>query len=517
MEEYIEELISKLPKVTGIQMEQNALLRANYMSPGFISFINNAYSTILDIFNKCKISEKKRKCNWCRLCAHLHNVFGSQLYREEIMQAFQLKQVTANANAICTRIYFDLLNIVSAKEAKECQDSKLDNYLAQLHDEETLDSLDKSSLRYIAGACIHSVRNSFQRTAMQNVFKDHLKAKITKRTHQLTSRLIGSKTALEAETVEPESLLKLLHNNTGGLLFVTDETFVFFKLLMVKVKFFQNMMRVQIDPQLAYLKAIHNIMVDVDIVNSWLNLFQSEQTTTSCICVENEEDEESIETEKESMADLDLEEVLVLDILQKVVIYFYRVHLNEQVDQLKDFVLEKPKTFQLRHTLDESTRNPSTKNRVEYPCGICLKECIDITSTRNPVFEDFSVQCDKCSKWFHYICQNLTGKEAELKDGSTLPYFCSNCKITQSPIVSKPNESTVDAVSSNEDNEMELDVPIARGRGRGRGRGHARGRAKQSIEQGDNVPTPSVTSNPTCPQTRSRSGRLLKPNKKYET
>ena len=213
-------------------------------------------------------------------------------------------------------------------------------------------------------------------------------------------------------------------------------------------------MRVQLDPQLAYLKAIQNIMVDVDIVNCWLQLFQSQPSQDSCECVQEEEEEDSefFEPEKESMADLELEEVLVLDILQKVVIYFCRVHLNEQVDQLKDFVLEKPKTFQLRHTLDESTRNPSTKIRVEYPCGICLKECIDITTTRKPVFEDFSVQCDKCSKWFHYICQNLTGKEPELKDGSTLPFFCSNCKITEIPNVSECQmNSVVDPVSSNEE------------------------------------------------------------------
>ena len=310
-------------------------------------------------------------------------------------------------------------------------------------------------------------------------------------------------------------------------MFVTDETFLFFKLLLVKVTFFQNIMRVQMDPQLAYLKAIQNIMVDIDIVNSWLNLFQSEQKTNSCICLEDQQDEEHVETESESMADLELEEVPVLDILQKVVIYFCRVHLNEQVDQLKDFVLEKPKTFQLRHTLDESTRNPSTKIRVEYPCGICLKECIDITSTRKPAFEDFSVECDKCSKWFHYICQNLTGKEPELKEGSTLPFFCSNCKSTEGGVSIENSESVTDVTSSDgeEAHEMDLQVPVARGRGhghgRGRGRGHGRGcgrgKAKQLNDKSDNVPTPSATSIPTVPQTRSRSGRLVKPNKKYDT
>ena len=236
LNEYIEDFIRKSPKITGIQMEQIALLKQHYRTPGFNSFINNAYSTVLDIFNKCKISKKKRKCNWCKLCAHLHNVFASQLYREEIMEAFQLKKVTANANAICTRIYFDLLNMISAKEATEAKSSKLEHFIAEHDSDQNLDALDKSSLRYIAGACIHSVRNTFRRTAMQNVFKDHLKAKITNKTHQLTSRLIGSKTALEGESVEPESLLKLMAKDTGGLLFVTDETFTFFQAIVGESK-----------------------------------------------------------------------------------------------------------------------------------------------------------------------------------------------------------------------------------------------------------------------------------------
>ena len=175
--EYIDDFIDKMPKLTGIQMEQIAILRENCLTPHFNTFLNNAYSTVLDIFTKCKISEKKQKCNWCRLCAHLHNVFSSQLYCEEIMEAFQLKKVTANANAICTRIYFDILNLISSKEATLSEERKLESYLAGLEEEHDLDSLDKSSLRYIAGACIHSVRNIFRRIAMQNVFKTNTKQK----------------------------------------------------------------------------------------------------------------------------------------------------------------------------------------------------------------------------------------------------------------------------------------------------------------------------------------------------
>ena len=77
------------------------------------------------------------------------------------------------------------------------------------------------------------------------------------------------------------------------------------------------------------------------------------------------------------------------------------------------------------------------------------------------------------------------------------------------------HESVLDVLTSEEEegHEMDLQVKVARGCGSG----HGRGRGKQSNEKGDNVPTPSETSKNAVPQTRSRSGRLVKPNKKYDT
>ena len=65
---------------------------------------------------------------------------------------------------------------------------------------------------------------------------------------------------------------------------------------------------------------------------------------------------------------------------------------------------------------------------IEFPCGHCGKECVDVESLKDSQFEDFSVGCDKCQNWFHYVCVGLKGDEPELRENSNLEYFCPKCK-----------------------------------------------------------------------------------------
>ena len=338
-DQYVEDFISKAPKLTGIQMEQLSILRANSGSADFKQFLCNGYSTITDLFNKCKICEKKRKCNWCRLCAHLHNIFGSQMYRQEMLKAFNLTKLTSNVNAVCTIIYFDFLHIVSSKESSAIITDKLKEFMESQSSSMELDNLDKSTLRYVGGACLHYVRNSMKKMAIENVYKNELKAKVMHRIHQLTAQLIGSKTSLENETLEPESLLKLMEKDTGGLLYVSDQTFDFFKLLLQRIQPHLNIMTIQMDPQLAYMKVLNSLDMDQDIVRYWLTLFHTNSSEQTCTCAteENMEEQEEMCLSAENMwQDLELDESLLLTILDKVLVYFCRVYLNEKVDHLKD-------------------------------------------------------------------------------------------------------------------------------------------------------------------------------------
>ena len=109
--------------------------------------------------------------------------------------------------------------------------------------------------------------------------------------------------------------------------------------------------------------------------------------------------------------------------------YFASVHLSDVLSKYKDVKISKQKSTSLLHALiagvTEKDMNP---NKMDFPCGICGNACIEIESIKDPQFEDQSISCDKCDKWFHFICVNITGNEANVQSGSGLPYFCPTCQ-----------------------------------------------------------------------------------------
>ena len=348
-------------------------------------------------------------------------IFTSAVYKNDILNAFHLTKLKSNENSICTRIYFNLLEIMAEKEATELKRLKLEKFLSENDPEVNLDSLDKSSLRYIAGATIHSLHDRLENLSMKQIMNDQYRSKLDHRKHQLTSKLIGPPQNICEKSCKPESLSKLIEKDYGGLLYVTDDTFKFFKLLLIKTRKLQNISSLQLDPHSIFTMTANKLNQDVDLIACWFQLFSTpENLINDCECTDMEK---TVQLSSQDLLQLEMNETLILDLF---ILYFCKVHCAEKVTQLKDFVLEKPKTFQLRHTLDENTKCV-TQKIVQFPCGICGKECIDIIHKKKASFEDFRVQCDKCNKWFHYICVNLTGKEPQLQENSNIPYYCPEC------------------------------------------------------------------------------------------
>ena len=321
--------------------------------------------------------------------------------------------------------------------------------------------------------------------SMNSIMSNTYKARIENRKHQLTSKLIGPQQQIHSESTEPESLLKIIQNDKGGFLYVTDETFTFFKLLLVKLKRMQNTLSVQWNAECSFLQTNLTLCSDIEILESWINLFKTSEDPSNCDCKLNEfQEEESDELSHSSLVEMQMDEVLILDIMEDVIFYFSKVHFAETVFKLKDFILEKPKTFQLRHTVDESKQSSKTTS---FPCGVCQKECIDIISKKKASFDDFSVECDGCHIWYHYICLNLSGNESPLHENSTIPYFCPSCKAAKSS--DRNNELCLDSnVSEGQEdtdpwkvNAKTVDVKLS-GHGRGRGRGTGRGWQRPKVE-----------------------------------
>ena len=333
---YVKELIKKLPKCTQIQIDQVQMLTDFASEKCFQEFLCTAYTVVNDLFNKYKVASSKNKCNWCKLCAHIHSIFASQNYKETITKAFGMQSVKYNTNAICTRIFFDILNIVAEKEARNVKHLQMEKYINDNCKEMNLDDLDKSTLRYIAGAAIHAVRHKLEKMSVNSIMNNSYKACILNRKHQLTLKLIGSPQQIQSESKDAESLMKLLENDKGGLLYVTDDTFEFFKLLLIQLKHMQNILSVQWNKDNSFIMTMCTLARDLKIVESWINLFQTSEEASQCSCSEFDTSESEKQMSTENLLQFEFDEVLILDILESVIHYFCKVHFTETVFKVKD-------------------------------------------------------------------------------------------------------------------------------------------------------------------------------------
>ena len=59
---------------------------------------------------------------------------------------------------------------------------------------------------------------------------------------------------------------------------------------------------------------------------------------------------------------------------------------------------------------------------IEYECNVCHGECIDDPKT----FDDMSIHCDYCKRWYHWICVNVKGDELFLRR-KALKWSCPAC------------------------------------------------------------------------------------------
>ena len=241
----------------------------------------------------------------------------------------------------------------------------------------------------------------------------------------------------------PETLHEIARkqNARKGLKIVSDKTFNFLKLLDLKVKCMQTYKELQRNPINIQQYTILKLMQDIPLVEIWCNLFssnssqhgsptqESEETISQSSDSEDEESEYSYECEEDELLDYELEQSLILQLLEKVITYICSVHLSDLLGTYKDNKLEVKKGLSIRHSLGSAMKKSEIFHKeVPFPCGKCQKECVDIEAMRNPKKEDISVLCDKCEKWYHYICVGLSGKEVELQEGSNLEYYCPDCK-----------------------------------------------------------------------------------------
>ena len=87
----------------------------------------------------------------------------------------------------------------------------------------------------------------------------------------------------------------------------------------------------------------------------------------------------------------------------------------------------KRKNFSHRMQVDAAAKDPSKNVTCEFPCAKCNKECTDVNVAKDATPEEDSILCEKCNKWFHFICVGINGNENFLKEGNYIDYISSQC------------------------------------------------------------------------------------------
>ena len=434
---------------TKTQKERNQLLVDSSDKATFIKFVHTMYDKINGLFCKYRNPPKGSKCNWCRMCDEMNTLLKSDDHIADVKAAYNINTLTEMHMRLAASICFGILNKVveSAKNMeinniKPMYDGVTDTRLRL-----TLDEL--NTIRYVAGACIHHLKRRFERSVEIDIIGDLHRAKKAYRCCQLVSCLTDSQCNLEQVSKSPETLIETIRRqgNRQGLKFVTDECFEFFQFLFKKVACIQNFVTFESRLDGLYRRNVDKIQNDPDIMHKWFNLFS--QCTNKCSSsVEPCTDQKSIDT----MSDLlqyEFDTTLLMDMYDELCCYYIKVTLNELRKKYLDKKSLAPKSMQHRHEvlIDKSIKRKV--KHIDYPCGKCNKECIDIGTCKNPKFEDFSVQCDKCSKWYHYICVGLDGKESFLKSNSKEDYICPECAIIDQHVNEMIPIPENDSLSSN--------------------------------------------------------------------
>ena len=229
-------------------------------------------------------------------------------------------------------------------------------------------------------------------------------------------------------TDDSASLKEILRrqHNTRGLTIVSDEAFTFFKYVYCKMKQIQTFQYLETHRKEMLQHTEIQLKCDEKVIDLWCILFSKPD---ECTCKEDTQLEvvDNSQNLDVQMLDYELEQCLVLDMLDKVLHYFVSVHLSDTLGKYKDIVMQKKKTVSHRHAilcgLTDKQLNP---NKVDFPCGTCRKECMEMANLKDPQFEDHSVGCNKCQKWY-LICVKLDGTEEYVQENSNLEYYCPNC------------------------------------------------------------------------------------------
>ena len=116
-----------------------------------------------------------------------------------------------------------------------------------------------------------------------------------------------------------------------------------------------NFQHIKQNPKNIRQATVEKLEFDQELSEAFCNVFSSCKSQCECESVAEAISDSDVALETDTVLDYELEETLILHIFHKVVLYMSKVHLSDLTSKMLNTVLQKEKTFQLRHSLGTAT------------------------------------------------------------------------------------------------------------------------------------------------------------------
>ena len=349
----------------------------------------------------------------------------------------------------------------------------------QIDDIEINDDL-RGTLRYISGATIHSVCKDLKYSQEREVHFS-IKTKIKYCSYKIMQSLRISEEALIKQSQDAHSVAVVCARQGAkrALTHVGDDVLNFFIMVYKQIAKIQclDMMHVCHQDLLKMTKSI--LYKDSECIMAWFKLFENSKELAECTLFSDDSSQDECDAvsceNNKNECEMDLVDSILLELYNKCICYFCKVHFSELMSRFKEKIgKKKSQPIRTKVTALDIAELEGNGKKTKYPCVVCGKECKSYFTT----YDESSVQCSMCSMWFHFPCAGIKGTEKEVQAGNDDDWYCRNCKsqleIPDKVVKQKRGSKTAKAKT---DKQMEEGKCVGRGRGRGRGRG-GRGRGK---------------------------------------
>ncbi|KAJ8020345.1 ATP-dependent DNA helicase PIF1 [Holothuria leucospilota] len=396
-------------------------------------FLCEIHSVIKKKFEELVQSSNIENRNFTMFYKAFHDFMKSEQYHHHVQRLFFTSNVSQSQYRLAYELAEKIRSHVVEAATKAIKSKALEKSKATKKTF-TESPAGRATQRYIAGWVVHSLRKQKMKAVYDNLYK--ASSTQTVKVYHTQVEILETFTALSGDTHPQQASMREINRKNNvrkSLCNVTDQVFSLFIKIDKAIRKLETKENIGIYGQNLYKFICDSVNTDMSLKVLWEDLLPLE---VDAECAEKLRGEIILKYVKMSCAQFRKEYKRTLGIKKKEA-HRKEIKMKPSRKQGQE-VAEKSKTNKLPYNTSDTeapagpSMPPTTKTQkrkqsgsgkskgkgkkrkdVNYPCGDCFLECIDMC-----------VCCDSCDLWYHYHCLGIAENDEALKKDQ---WFCPTC------------------------------------------------------------------------------------------